>query len=699
MSHRAKVAVVQSSSHRLRFAKASRSRFRTNFDVPWIDLAFYGDEQLETLLDELERGEIHGLVFATECFQSPPVRRVFTSERAAAACRRAYERGMGICVFQQLSNEPIHCSFLPAPFGMTLEPVGRTSIAASALGSDPNFRASFRNGDDRGRSSLDLWRSETRSYETELRLATPSAWKPALWRKGNELPLLLRSRGSGPQIIVSALPLDWDAGAASVVRSLLARIVRSRGCIYVRRPGDPDGTEQRQFSDLVEDGSFIYEHESLNRVDLDEYPIFYFRDVLLSPGWDQDSLRDLDTEKIFGRIEKQGSFTAFLPGPRGEPLLVEIGTPPRYVERVKSYAEWLGPHLGTLHSLTPNIRAVAVVLATIRRVFRDKDSIPYEFAGGSVTRAVRDAIELRLGTSNNVDGKFLPTATIASALDILGEPERAQPLVEWLDERLAMPGESRSRHGRSNAIGPDEALPALIWLPGLRKPERVKLVLAEARVADGISRLHTWVAQLILDPVARDATATREQILEYASSPATNPQRRAEALLTMANASVWREHMPVGRLLEAELLLKRENRSLVAVGGTIESVSFQMAALLELEVREGLAATRERRRSASVAPVVTDTESFAEQLLDANGKWRDSQRKLHVAQIGSALLLVAIAAVLMLTTALMVVTARLSSSDTLTVVGIGIPVGAAVIAGVARELHKRGALPSAWSRR
>jgi hypothetical protein len=233
--------------------------------------------------------------------------------------------------------------------------------------------------------------------------------------------------------------------------------------------------------------------------------------------------------------------------------------------------------IGLEHSLTFDVRAVAVAVAAIRETFQDEGAVPI----GVAVRDVRDTLSriVALRTNDgNVDGKLLPTAACASVLEHLREDIEARTLTEWLTTGSPSP---------LDAAEPPEAAQVLLWVYGVRSETRLAAWLGAYANDERVSRSYRR-AIAYLHARCRDDGKVDEQasaLAEVVADESTDPLIQAEIILALLDL----QEPPLVQLVLASRVLRERLATLRRHGGSIELNCLISAALIKLEGHEELA--------------------------------------------------------------------------------------------------------------
>ena len=304
---------------------------------------------------------------------------------------------------------------------------------------------------------------------------------------------------------MSALPLDWLADP-SLLAHVVSRAVRGRGTLYLQPEGDngaEDASVQVAFGRAVLNGGFLARHviPGPEEVDVRRPPFRHFSHFLVSRAWSWTDLGSLLGQNTRSRLENGGSITAHArgteePGER-HPLLVTLCGRPSYLEIADRFARWFEVNQQKfLDGQTAPVRALAAVADAITQAADDADAIPQVMSVDQIKALLQSYIAARRGNLDNVDGHVLPTAAIASTMELLGyDTAEVAPLRSWIES-----GEYTS--------SPASLRQAMLWLANLSplplpapstEIDKVYQALLQARIEGHESECVTFLCGVLGD--------------------------------------------------------------------------------------------------------------------------------------------------------------------------------------------------------
>ncbi|MFF4557706.1 hypothetical protein [Streptomyces sp. NPDC001422] len=562
------MGVVQSSSERDHNSDADRDSFR-RLTLPWVEFQFFDEHSVGDLYRRVEDMSLSAVVYASNSLFSPAI---FEASRAAAPCiGRAVNNGMGLVVLQQFLPPDVvrTCDFLPMPHQIEYRGVRdchikRVQVNERAI--DVHGRAALTLGTDRfGTRSPTLW--------SEVKPAFRGEWRPIATvelRNTRKVDVILRSRTPRARLIVSALPLDWLADEA-LLGYVIARAVRSRGTLYLHPDGESvanDVSMQLAFGQAVLQGGHLSHHSIRDPRDVQvrDTPYRHFSHLLFSPRWNWSDLSALRSEGTKSRLENEGSITAHAGTfSDGHPLLVTVGGRPPYLEVADRFANWLEVNAERFRDApTSPLRALAVAAVAIESAAADTDAVPRSMSVEEVRNYLRSYVVRRRQGRDNVDGHVLPTAAIASAMELLRFPsEEIAPLRSWIE---------RGDYASSTA----SLQQALLWLPGLRLQRPRAVVRSIDKVYDDLLTVreegHTSSSLSRLCAILSDGEA-----------PISLRAIIAENLTEGCDAQTLARVAGSARTLQSDL-----EQSLDAGHPPLEAVCLIVATLIRIRSRSGL---------------------------------------------------------------------------------------------------------------
>ncbi|BCB83716.1 hypothetical protein [Phytohabitans suffuscus] len=459
------VGVIQSTSERDHNSDAGVEGFgRLVDDAPWIEFRYYDEHTVGELFHGVAEMKFSAIVFASNSLTHPSI---YEASRAAQdVIRAASNNGVGIVVLHQflLPGVVRDCTFLPLAHQVSFH--GRADAAVQGVTVD---RRALRVG-SQDPLSLDLGQFGDRSpvVWSEVRPLYEREWRciATVRMGGRDVDAILRSRTPRARTIVSVLPLDW-LGDSGLLAHAVSRAVRGRGTLYLYPEGEnpsEDASVQLAFGRAVLRGGHLSNqaitHPSEVRVNC--VPYRHFSHLVISRTWKWSDLGTLLGQATKSRLENGGSITAHArdldtDDPDGQqPLLVTVGGRPAYLEIADRFARWFETLQERFRDgQTTLARALATVANTIHATVEDPDAVPQGLSIGEIRALLSPYVDMRLRGLTHVDGHVLPTAAIASTMELLDfPPERVAPLRSWIE-------------AHDYASSTASLQQAKLWLPGL----------------------------------------------------------------------------------------------------------------------------------------------------------------------------------------------------------------------------------------
>ena len=460
------VGVIQTSLERDHNTDAGIEGFeRLRDKLPWIKFRYYDEHTAEDFYRCVGDMEFSAIVYASNSLWNPAI---FDSSRAAGpVISRAAGNGMGIVALQQFLPPDVlrPCDFLPLAHQVTYRGISAqiqaVNVDKRALKVDSQESITLTTSQFGDRSPT-LWCEVEPLYPREWRAIT------SVSLGDHEVEVIFRSRTPRGRTIISALPLDWLADP-SLLAHVVSRAVRGRGTLYLHPEGEnaaEDASMQVALGRAVLNGGFLAAHviADPDEVRVKRPPFRHFSHFLVSRTWIWPDLGSLLGQDTRSRLENGGSITAHArdlenhedPDER-HPLLVAVGGRPSYLEVADRFARWFEVNQQKfLDAQSAPSRALAAVADAIMTAAEDPDAIPQVMTIDQITGLLGSYITARRGNLDNVDGHVLPTAAIASTMELLGyETAEVAPLRSWIErgEYVSSPASIRQ---------------AMLWLPDLK---------------------------------------------------------------------------------------------------------------------------------------------------------------------------------------------------------------------------------------
>jgi hypothetical protein len=632
------VGVIQTSFERDHNSDAGIEGFeRVRAKLPWLEFRYYDEHTVDEFYRRVRNMEFSAIVYASNSLWNPAI---FESSRAAGALIvKASGHGMGIVVLQQFLPHDVvrECDFLPLAHQVTYRGVAAqieaVNVDSRALHVDSQESIKLRTDQFGDRSPM-LWCEIKPLYPREWRtIATVSL-------KDREVDVMFRSRTPRGRTIITALPLDWLSDPA-LLAHVVSRAVRGRGTLYLHPEGEnetEDASVQVALGRAVLNGGFLARHviPAPDEVKASRVPFRHFSHFLVSRTWTWSGLGSLLGHDTRSRLENGGSITAYAREPENSgnpdgrhPLLVMVGGRPAYLQVADRFASWFEVHQEKFRDAqsAPN-RALAAVADAIMTAAADPDAIPQVMTIDQVRNLLQSYIAARCGNLDNVDGHVLPTAAVASTMELLGyDPAEVAPLRSWIErgEYVSSPASVRQ---------------AMLWLPDLRplpledpstEIDKVYQALLTARTAGHDSDCVSFLCGVLRDP--GQSISVRAIV--------------AEAL------SKNRDYLTLAKVASSALTLQGDlELSLTAEHPPLETVCLITAALIRIHAFGGVSCgipALDHDDTTSVQPehysdLRRELELSHQQLTDARGQLA-ATRKFASRVVGTSAIVAILAAV------------------------------------------------------
>jgi hypothetical protein len=451
----ARLAVLHTSVHTAHYPD-QRADVWDAAAPAWVSCHHFDESNVRRLIVGLDEGRFHGLAFASAALQSVGNRRTVQSTAFAAAMERALGHGLGILVMQEFIgvDEQLRIPGLPAAIGGEIVDARGELTAATLATTGPLLGL---DGPAWDRTLDILRRAESRSTglsPTTERSVSPdgfrastvfSGWRPmlpGLWRTilphptgGRDLLALGYSESTGDHLIFSGLPLDrW--GALDLLQAMIARCVRPRGLLIVRRPGieltdDADLAAARDAH--VAAGGFV------RIADLDgdrgrtcEHPEQRLFGDLMVVGMPLVLGDPEETASHRSRLEHGGTVIGRVEQHDG-PVVRFAGVPEHlqiaHAVELDLLARLREPRL----LLTFDFLALSRLARAVTQSVIDRALVPLGLRLDSLAEILGEPISRRIGPDGSVDGFVLPTAAAAASIAILrppGAPDHTR-MIAW----------------------------------------------------------------------------------------------------------------------------------------------------------------------------------------------------------------------------------------------------------------------------
>ena len=567
------VGVIQTSFERDHNSDAGIEGFeRIKPELPWIEFRYYDERSTDEFYRGVAEMEFSAIVYASNSLWNPSIFE--GARRAGEAINKAVGKGMGVVVLQQFlpPGSVRECDFLPLVSQVTYRGIDGAQIksvdvSSRALKADSQERITLA-VDQFGDRSATLWSEVHPLYLREWRTITSV-------NLGNrEADVILRSRTPRARVIVSALPLDWLADPALLAHSV-TRAVRGRGTLYLHPEGEDttrDALMQLAFGRAVLNGGHLARKVICDPVDVAvrRVPYRHFGHFLISGAWTWSDLGLMPGQMKY-RLENEGSVTAHARAadshedPRDhQPLLVTVGGRPSYLQVAERFANWFEVNQEKFRDAqTAPVRALATVADAITSAVEDPDAVPQGISVEQVRNLLAPYIARRCGNHDNVDGHVLPTAAIASTMELLSYgPEEVAPLRGWIEKGAYA----------SSAASLQQAK---LWLPGLNLP----LPTASTEIDT------VYQALLQVRSEGHDSNG-----VEFLCGILKDPDRSLSLRAIVADAlTSTRDYFTLAKVADSARTLQGDlERSLSAEHPPLEAVCLITAALIRIHAASGL---------------------------------------------------------------------------------------------------------------
>jgi hypothetical protein len=568
------VGVIQTSLERDHNTDAGIEGFeRLQIILPWIKFRYYDEYSVEDFYRSIGNMEFSAIVYASNSLWNPAI---FDSSRAAGATiTKASRNGMGIVALQQFLPRDVlrPCDFLPLAHQVTYR-----GISAQIKAVNVDTRALKVESQESITLTTSQFGDRSPTLWCEVKPLYAREWRPITWVNlgDQDVEVIFRSRTPRGRTIISALPLDWLADP-SLLAHVVSRAVRGRGTLYLHPEGDnavEDAAIQVALGRAVLNGGFLARHviSDPEEAKVKEPPFRHFSHFLISRAWTWPDLGSLLGQEMRARLENGGSITALARGSgnhedpdEGYPLLVAVGGRPSYLEITDRFARWFEVNQQKFRDAqSAPARALAAVTDAIATAAEDPDAIPQVVAIEQIKSLLSSYIVTRRGNLDNIDGHVLPTAAIASTMELLGyDAAEVAPMRSWIER-----GEYTS--------SPASIRQAMLWLPNLSplplpppstEIDKVYQALLQARVEGHDSECVSFLCDVLGD-------ATKSVSL------------RAIVAEALTNSG---DYLTLAKVASSALTLQRDLEfSLMAEHPPLEAVCLITAALIRIHAASGL---------------------------------------------------------------------------------------------------------------
>lgn len=618
------VGVIQTSSERDHNSEAGRDSFQ-GLGLDWVEYEFYDENTVPEFFRGVKERRFTAVCFGSNALFNPVIH---TAACAEADCVvEASQAGMGIVLLHQFLPDGAlrECKFLPTFHQLDYRGAGYGRISRIFVEDEvldgpavlPPDRSAF------GDREPVLWATITPLH--------PGAWC-SLTRvevDGQEHVALMRTRASRGRIIASALPLDWMSDRR-LLKYAIGLSVRSLGTLYIRSAREP---ERRPIALGLLLGRSLAKGGHLTSVTVaDPGEVSskgeLFRDfshLVVSEEWGWPELTGLTYRRIQARLENGGSVAAYGSGESAgsERVLSIVSGRPVYLQLAHQFAAWKEANMKRFADApATQVRALAVAVRAVTASIRDPDEIPLSLALEDVDGELCDYYAARLRGTDNVDGHVLPTASVASAMQLLSHPEKEiTPLRSWIE---------RGHYVSSFAAVQQAAL----WLPELHLPldrapksdlEVIYQCLLAIKAAPGDSVELDRVLAILKDP---DTPVSRRAIIAEAlvgldNDTLVRAAGAARQLQNDLNAALAAEHAPLAVicLLMAFLIRVHAVKELTTAHAAADPLPAANADELHADLRGQLKA----QKRAAQTQLRHAHEQFEEQMRHAQDQF-DQQR-------------------------------------------------------------------------
>jgi hypothetical protein len=432
------VGVVQTPSERDHNSEAGAEAFlKLKNELPWVTYEFFDETSIEEFYRQIRMRRFSAVCFGSNSLYNPTIHAA--TQEAAEVLVESSDGGMGLILLQQFLPEDSSrvCDFLPSAHhleyrGLGHKPITRFDFIESKMNLGQQF---FPDASTFGDREPVLWSSITPKH--------PQSWVPlvSVATDSQSHVILQRTMAARGRTIASALPLDWMADQRLLTYAVRLA-VRASGTLFVHS-GAPDRRSNLALELMM--GRSVIGGGHLSSVALDgpqllvsrKTPFSDFSHLVISDEWSWPELVGLRRARLRARAENGGSVAAYGSGRSadGQRVLSIAGGVPSYLRLAQQFAKWFEVNKSHfLDAPTTHVRALAEVARAVDECVEDQEEIPRAITIQAVSRLLDPFFKLRLNGKDNVDGHVLPTASIASAIDLLNRPEsELDPLVRWIE--------------------------------------------------------------------------------------------------------------------------------------------------------------------------------------------------------------------------------------------------------------------------
>lgn len=563
----ARVAVLQTSSERDHNTDAGWEAF-AEITVPWITFKFYDETSVDSF--------IHGIAerrFTAVCFASNSLFNPVTFEatlEAAEEIASASQEGMGIVIAQQFLPTGVtrSCDFLPVAHRLEYRGCGRRMLHGISVLEDGIL-------DTEEPLSIDAATFGSREpvLWSTVKQAQPNAWCPLLKVRvdGEEHVGLMRTRRARGRVIASTLHLDWIADRRLLTYAINLA-VRPRGTLFIHPPGDEQthsvGLELLLGRSVARGGHLSYVAvDDPATVRSTDPPFKHFSHLVVSEAWGWPELTGLAEQGLHGRLENGGSVSAFgsVATASGERVLATVRGRPRYLTLADDFAVWYEANVSRFQDApTTQVRALIAAAKAVVEATSDADEAPPSLELEELGRRFADYFRDRLRGLDHADAHVLPTASIASAMSMVGRPPAdVQPLLRWI----------RNGDYVSSFASQQQAQ---LWLPDLG------LKLSEEPTSE-LERIYADLLALRSDPLRADVV---DRLVARLGDPAVPLVRKA---IIAESLSQSEERETLAKTASAAAALQNDlERALASGRGPLEIVSLLTACFVRIHASEEL---------------------------------------------------------------------------------------------------------------
>ncbi|AXH93547.1 hypothetical protein DVH21_28500 [Micromonospora aurantiaca] len=309
-----------------------------------------------------------------------------------------------------------------------------------------------------------------------------------------------------------------------------------------------------------------------SEVRVNAVPYRHFSHLVISRTWTWSDLGSLLGQETKTRLENEGSITAHARDGSAQsvgeyqPLLVTVGGGrPAYLQIADRFARWFETIQERFRDgQTTLARALATVANTIHEVVEDPDAAPQALSLSEIRELLSPYIDMRLRGMPHVDGHVLPTAAIASTMELLEFPaERIAPLRSWIE-------------GRNYASSTASLQQAKLWLQGLD-------------IHDGLlpkTEIDQIYEALLAVRADGHDTASMDFLCEVLKDESQSISRRAIIAESLTNSD---DPLVRARVADSARTLQNDlESSLVAGHPPLEAICLATAALIRIHATSGL---------------------------------------------------------------------------------------------------------------